>query len=78
VVTLGRGVQARPTGRCRPAVDPSTASASSQPSGPSSKAGTTAATGSPGPRPPTRSSPTPPVNEIQTHDSMKTILNTRT
>ena len=39
----------------------------------SSTAGTTAATRSPGPRPPTRSCPTPPVNETQTRDTSRTV-----
>jgi hypothetical protein len=42
---------------------------SSPRSAPSSMAGTSAATPSPGPRRPTRSCPTPPVNEIQTRDT---------
>src|SRR3546814_12242319 len=50
--------------------DPSTPSRNSSPrSRTSSTAGTTDATRSPGPRPPTRSCPTPPVNETQTRDT---------
>ena len=49
---------------------PSPASRTSSPrSAPSSTAGTTAATHSSGPRPPTKSCPTPAVNQLQTRDS---------
>jgi len=44
---------------------------SSARSAPSSRAGTTAATPSPGPRQPTRSCPTPPANEIQTRETRR-------